>query len=418
MDGNVIVFRDEETGAVQHIDLKDGTIRDDSGKITGHATPAGSYRSKLADERTLAACFADLHYRKMAREIGGDVSLRTKDGSIGMTDESGDEVIVKMDLGSSDVHQASPMGNYQAGYRLADGCADLAMPVLMVGKDTDKYYTWSDTNAFQAVTAQIGSDQGAVPEVSPTLSNTSYTVVPYALGAFVPNDLVANADGALVIPTAFMRLVDNKLRLARELRVASKLTTTGNWNSNNCATVVAGAKWNGGASSDPILDLHTRIENSALPVTHIIMPEKVSNAFLRNSKVQDYLKYKDGAPALPMGGASDFASRLGLPPIIVARQKYKPTTSSAMTYVWGNDVVLLHQEELPPRSGLDVATGLTYRWLGGNSPDGSFQGGMMVRKFFVQDRGGRGGEKIVMAHNDIELITSNIVGGLIKDAYQ
>jgi hypothetical protein len=276
MDGNVIVFRDEETGAVQHIDLKDGTIRDDSGKVTGHATPQGSYRSKLADERTLAACFADLHYRKMAREIGGDVSLRTKDGSIGMTDESGDEVIVKMDLGSADVHQASPMGNYQAGYRLADGCADLAMPVLMVGKDTDKYYTWSDTNAFQAVTAQIGSDQGAVPEVSPTLSNTSYTVVPYALGAFVPNDLVANADGALVIPTAFMRLVDNKLRLARELRVASKLTTTGNWNSNNYATVVAGAKWNGGASSDPILDLHTRIENR--PITISAMPQPIWSA--------------------------------------------------------------------------------------------------------------------------------------------
>jgi hypothetical protein len=41
-----------------------------------------------------------------------------------------------------------------------------------------------------------------------------------------------------------------------------------------------------------------------------------------------------------------------------------------------------------------------------------------VRQFFLQDRGPAGGNKIVVAHWDAEVLTSKYIGGLLINAYQ
>ena len=382
------------------LDVMSGEVYDQRGNTIGRMRPVDEDMSALSDYA------ATLAHREMAAQCRRPVT---------MTDASGDERLVTMDLGVSDVHQAAPLSNYAAGYKLSDGVADVAAPVLTVAKDTDKYYTWDKENAFQRVQPTAGANGGTVPEINPTLSNTSYQTVAYALGAFLPTEVVGNADAPLRPEMAAIRRVMNALKLEREIRVATLLTTSGNWDSSLYTNLAAGAKWNGGASSDPIKDLHTIIEASYAPVTGIIWSEKVEHDFVRNAQVQKYLYAKDGAAPLPT--ADQLSSVFRLPTIYTAKMKY--IASSALTYVWGNSVVLLHQPpSMPPQDQEDVATALTFRWNGGQTSDGSMVAGWLVRKFFMQDRGGRGGQKLVVVHNDVEKMTSAYVGGLIAGAHQ
>lgn len=400
MSNKVVSLRDSN-GQKRLLELSTGRLTDEGGSLISQLSPMGDHDEILSD---YAAHYV---HANMARQYGHPVT---------MTDRDGDGVLVNMDLSQADVHSDSPLPNYAAGYKLADGVADIACPPVIVDKASNKFNTWDKENAFKRVLPVGGSAGGAVPEVNPSLSSATYTTVEYALGAFVPTNVQTNADAPLRPYQAAVKRVMNALLLEREIRVATLLKTSGNWDSSVVSTLGATAKWNGGASSDPVLDLHTKIESSYMPVTGIIMSELVAHDFQRNAQTQKYIAYKSSAQPLP--SASQFAALLDLPPIYVAKMKYI-STGTTLSYVWGNDVVLLHQPPSnPPQDQEEAATAYTFRWNGGDTPDGAMSAGMMVRTFFDPKRGGRGGTMVVCVHNDAEKMTSGFVGGLIISAHQ
>lgn len=343
--------------------------------------------------------------------------------------------VVSMDLGQADVHIDKTLANYAAGYRLPQGAADVASPPAVVPNASDRYQTWNQDDAFQLVQDVQASAGGAVKEVSPRLSNSPFATVGYALQAFIPTEVQANADTPLNPQLQYMRRLMNALLLAREYRVQSLLRTQ----ANHTFTTVLGAsaKWNGGASSNPIQDLFTLIENALMPITDIVMSEQVWHDFVQNAAVQKFVASKinvPGIPFVPSDGdpmknmSSQFTSILGLPKITIAAVKYK-TGATAYTYIWGGDVVLLHMPPAGlPRDGSDIAPSYTFRWNGGTTSDagtgtlvgqpGQAVGGFIVRSFFNPYRGPRGGTQIVVLHNDAEVMTSSFVSGLIVGAHQ
>jgi hypothetical protein len=110
---------------------------------------------------------------------------------------------------------------------------------------------------------------------------------------------------------------------------------------------------------------------------------------------------------------------LDIPPITVAKMKYMATSTSSLTYMWGGDLVALHEPEVnPPTDQESIATAYTFRWNGGSTPDGTYQGGYLVRTYFDPKRGGRGGTMTVVVHQDAEVMTSQLVGGLITGIVQ
>ena len=129
-----------------------------------------------------------------------------------------------------------------------------------------------------------------------------------------------------------------------------------------------------------------------------------------------YYAYKNAAAPIPT--PSEISALLQIPPIIVGKMQYM-SSSTAKSYVWGNDVVLFRSPDELPRSRKRTWPPRNFRWNLGGLPDGSnASGGFVVREFFVQDRGPMGGNKMVVLHQDIETMTSTYVGGLIKDALQ
>lgn len=333
--------------------------------------------------------------------------------------------LIQMDLGQADVHIDKTLASYAAGFRLQEGVADVASPAVVVPNASDKFWTWDKDDTFQLVQDMASSAGGAVKEISMRLSNTAFQTKQFALQAFVPTEVQANADAPLNPTLAAMRRIMNAMMLAREVRVANLLRTSAN--HANTITCSASTKWNAGASSNPIQDLFTLIEASLQPITDIIMSEQVAHDFMQNAAVQKFIAYKNAVPGLQRvtsdGRANStsmdqFSAVLGLPPIHIAAMKYK-TGATTYPYVWGGDVVLLHKPPSGvPRDGQDIAASYTFRWSGGQVGDATVQGGFIVRSFFNQFRGPRGGQQIVVTMNDAEVSTSTQVSGLIIGAHQ
>ena len=327
--------------------------------------------------------------------------------------------LVTMDLGVADVHIDSALANYAAGYQEAASAsiADQVVPVLPVEKNSNKFYTWDKNDVFQDVQSLEVAPGGAMAEVSPRVSNSNYNCVSYGVQSFVASEVQANADSALNPERQAVVRCMNAINIARERRCASLLMSSGNWTGGYTTTIAAGAKWNGGASSDPVRDLYTAIESSLVDVTAIVMSERTFHDFVQNPQVQKYIATKTAVAPVP--GASEFAALLQLPPIIVGKRK-GIVTSSTYGYVWGDNVALIHADAGIPSGGATISTARTFRWNGANggATDGTMQGGYLVRSYFDPKRGPRGGKVVAVVHNDTEVMTSVFAGGFIASAHQ
>jgi hypothetical protein len=243
----------------------------------------------------------------------------------------------------------------------------------------------------------------------------------------VSTETEANADSPLQPRMRATKRILDALLLAREVRVAALICTAGSYGGAYKATIGATAKWNGGATSNPVQDLFTRIEAALMPITDIIMSEQTWHDFVQNAAVQKFIQSKINVPGLPtpdmLVGAN---ALLGLPKIHVAAMKCKSSSAGTYGYVWDDYVALLHRPANLPSDGQDISTAYTFRWLGGNvgaqdvvsTSDGIGQGGWLIRSYYDQRRGGRGGTTIVVTHNDTEVLTSDCVSGLISNCNQ
>lgn len=419
---HVVSMKDDVLGEVQ-LDVGNGIVYDLKGnQIDKWAVTDNAHSQQLADYAAdellgvfSAGVGSGVHFGPDAAERTRESKERARSVRMGGWDRTGGDDLVKMDLGYSDVHQAAALPNYAAGYRNHKPIADVYAPPMIVSKPSDKYYTFAKEDAFQRVVPTIGTPNGAVPEIAPRLANSTFTTLERALAGFVSTQLEAAADAALRIRQATMQRVLQGLLIERELRIATLATTTSNWDSSVVTALGATAKWNGGTTSDPVKDIQTAMLAAWGDVAGIIMNEQVFQAWQRNGQTQKFFAYKNDAAPLP--SASQMSALLQLPPIYVAKMRYM-TSATAKDFIWGNSVVLFCQPaQLPPTSQEDVSSGTTFRWNGATVSDGQVSQGMIVREFFVQDRGSMGGNKVVLIHHDADVQTSAFAGALITGAY-
>jgi hypothetical protein len=351
---------------------------------------------------------------------GAPMTIDTHSNTYTMKDENGK--LVTMDLGQTDVHIDSALSNYAAGYTNWGSIADQVAPVVPTAKASDKYFTWDKDDAFQAAESLIAGADAGVPEISPRLSSTAFATLPYGIAGAVSTELAANADAPLSIEKATMRRCMNVINIAREVRVAG-LLVSGNFTFNT--TLGATAKWNGGSTSDPIANIYAGMEAALTPVTGIAMSERTFHDFVTNPAVQKYVASKVDIVPLPGAQGGDFkaisekfSAILGLPPFIIGRMK-KKASASTYGYIFGDNVALICSEPGVPADGMSVNTFKTFRWTGADGgADGNNVGGFLVRRYYAPARGVRGTNVVVVAHNDVEVSTSNTAGYLIINAHQ
>jgi hypothetical protein len=305
---------------------------------------------------------------------------------------------VRLDLRPSDVHDPTEIPTYLAGYKPFTFRADQASPVILVDHDEDKYRQFSSDDTFRRVDVKG--------------SNTALTV---------PDQTESNATNPNYRPRfAAARRCRRSIDLDREIDVWTLLGTTTNWTSTNRIALTADQKWNGGASSDPILDLQTALEVSAQQVTEFWMNQKTANAFVRHSKVKDHFRQFMGDNAL--AGAINDLGQVGKKPIDfaipgvgvvrVAAAKVKNESTAALDYILTDGVVIatVVPDSSFPLDGEEIASTYTFRRKG---PSGT---GYEAREFRIENRGPLGGTMVVISMADIAVQTSTTAGAIISGA--
>lgn len=368
-----LTVRDSKTGEVVfHVDTTEDVARDLSGRPVASRV---DFRSADMDRKVAMAA------RWMARG----------------------ERQVLLDLGPADVQQ--PATRAEFGIPQLDCIADIVSPVTMVKHDRGYWFQESALDAIKPVNADIGAD-GTPATLTPGYSPVAFTTSGYALATQLPYDVINNADFD-VRKRATRRLCE-ALRLSRELRAASLLTTAGSFASGNQITPVA--KWSAATGNPaPLTDLFAALKASVIPADTLILSENVApyfhyspyqgTAYSTGAQIRDYVQ----------GGGR-------LPRILMPTAKYSvsaPANAATPQYVWatgttGWNVPLVRVGSDPET---DTLTCRTFRWLGDESVrDGAIKDGVLVREF---DEPTTRSRWIVVAHNDAEVIESNVVGSVI-----
>lgn len=336
--------------------------------------------------------------------------------------------LVTMDIGQSDVHIDAALTNYASGYHNADLCADVVMPPVLVNKASDYYFQFDPDDALATVDGTQVAAGANVSEVTPKLSNTRYATLGYALGGFVPVELIQNQDAPLNLEMKTTRVVMDRLMLNREVRVKTVMFNSSNYTGSHLLDLSAlpTRKWNGGSASDPVRDIQSIVEASLMPITDMVMDRKTWNAFITNAAVQKYTAFKVNLPALPnLSQRQMFAALLDLPVPHICEARAKDSTG-AYPYVWAGSVVLFRRPPVDvPVDGMDVASAKTFRWTGGQDTtlgapslqEMKASGGITVRTFHNPYRGKKGGTQIIVTHDDAEQFITDNVSGLIKAAF-
>lgn len=308
-----------------------------------------------------------------------------------------DERTVLMDLANADI--SNPSTQAQFAIPPGDFIADVVSQVKYVTHDRGYWYVENVTDAVQIVEPNVDAN-AAPPEINPAYGKTQFVTVGYALAAKLPRDVVANADWDIKRDAA--RLLANSLRLAREKRVASLLTTTANWPAANQVAVGAN-KWNGGSAPNPLGDMFSALSKSYLPANLMIMPEPVAPYFYAN-------QFQNVSSGTLQTSVRDYVQSGGeMPRVLFARAKY---FSGGLTYVWAP---ALPYNVPVIRSPDSIPSSVTFRWIGKEGNDGDMRDGMLVRTF-TDPRDNT--DWIVVAHNDLEIQVSNQVGAVIVGAMQ
>lgn len=319
---------------------------------------------------------------------GSDADARKLSAKAGawMTDRP-----VLMDLAVGDVTSGGTVGAYSIPD--TDFVANKVCPVRMVKHDRGTFYPEKASDAISPVLPVAGANGARAAELGPGFAPVNFITTGYALATRIPRPLGSNADFDLRA-IATHRLVE-ALKLAREIRVAALLTTSANWAVAN--RITATAKWNGGATANPLLDMMNALQQSYLPANIMILPENVAQNFYvqpqASTGIRDYVQ----------GGGE-------MPERLYARAK--KFVGGVPTYIWAPaaavNVAIVRTSPDP----LSLTTAVTFRWVG-EGEDGAIQDGVLIREFYDPSTDS---DWIVCAHNDLETFLSNQVGAVITGA--
>lgn len=294
------------------------------------------------------------------------------------------------------VHIPSAMPNLLVRYENREYIADDVMPVVPVGKRSDKYFGLPiETMQTLARTAMAGN-RGRPGEFPYSLGNSLYNVSDYGLIDFVSADEEANADAPLQPRMMSADILTNALNLAREVRVASVVFGASNYGSNTTALSGTG-RWDNSAS-DPIKAIQDAQAAVFSRTNVLVMGELVWNAFRNNPNVIRYITGRAGTSlgATPALVDAEFVARaLGLDAVIVGKAKYATQNEGATVasdYVWGKSAALIRVERNPnPRGTQTFAATMRF---GGRS----FQNQVIPELL----AGVRGGVWVKITHSDAE----------------
>lgn len=289
-------------------------------------------------------------------------------------------------------------------YKNRSFIADNVLPRVTVGKQTFKYYKYTQEEPFTIPDTFVGR-RSAPNQVERTATELSDYTQDYALDDSVPNEDIENAPPFVNPMGVAASYITQLIALDREVRVATGVFNAASFATNNKTTLSGTSQWSDYANSNPITAILTALDACLVRPNIFVMGRAVWTQLLAHPKVvQAIYKTAQGAGIVAKQAVADL---LELDAIYVGESFYntaKKGQTASMARVWGKHAALLVQ---PGAAGanMDMSFGWTAQF--GSRIAGSFED---------KDVGMRGGMRVRVGESVKEVLCANDAGYLFTNA--
>lgn len=246
-------------------------------------------------------------------------------------------------LDSRDVRVDPLLSGISVAYRNRTYIGPVVAPVIPSQLDAGKYAVYNQADWFRnEARKRAAGTRAKRGEYGITFE--SYLCEETAFAREVPDEIRRNAMDPIRPDQDATEYATDKVMLAKEVRIATRMMTAATWATGNTATLAGTDQWNDYQNSDPISDLEAALDvmhgKTGVRANTAIIPYAVWKALKHHPDIVDRIKYSEkGLVTMDLIGEI-----FDIPRILVAEALYTTTNegvaagSEVYQYVWGKDV--------------------------------------------------------------------------------
>jgi len=259
-------------------------------------------------------------------------------------------------LTPSSVHINKPLTNLARGYTPPLNVAERVFPVVMVVKESDRYFRFNKEELQETGNDENLRANGALAnEFTWDVTDTSYLAHEYARRMLVTDRVVRNADVPIQPSQTTTRKLKDLLMIAQERRVQAIAQSTAIFTNTNAASI----KWDQStAIIEQEVDEAKRqiLLNAGVIANSMLLSFQAANAVKRWLKAQAQTTY------------SEWLSKNMLPPVLwgletIVAEAVRNTANSNQTeslgFIWNDNVLIFHKQ--PSATITDQSAGYILR---------------------------------------------------------
>jgi len=299
------------------------------------------------------------------------------------------------------LHIDSVLTDLSVRYKNEEMVWPWVMPVVKVAKRSDKFFVYKKEDSYRLADDAVGP-RSFPNEITWGVLEESYSVKDHALGDWLPQEVIDNADNPLQPEADTVDFLNMLLDVAQEKRVADLIFSAGTYPAANKAELTGTAQW-GGSADDPINDVMKAVEGCFMRANTLVFGADAWAKFRALPEVLDAVK-PDSTNGLAT--AADIAALFEVNRVLIGRARYitsREGQAASYTRLWGKHCSTLHVAKNP---GIrSITFGLTFSEMLRE-----------IQRDFDPKRGVKGAHYIKAAWNSDEKVIASELGYFIENA--
>lgn len=300
------------------------------------------------------------------------------------------------------LHVDSILTEMSVKYRNEDMIWHLLMPLVKVAKRSDKFYIYRKEDSYRLADDSV-TPRSLPNEISWGMLEDSYSVRDHALGDWLPQEVVDNADSPVEPEADTVDFLNMLLDVAQEKRVADIIFNPLTYGTENLRPLDGPACW-GDSGDDPVGDVMAAVDGCFLRANTLVFGAEAWRKFRQLPEVLEAVKSSANPGGLAT--ASEVASLFEVERLLVGRARYitsKEGQPPDYTRLWGPHCAALHVAKNP--GVRSVTFGVTFSEMLRE-----------VQRDFDPKRGAKGAHYLKAAWNSDEKVIAPELGYLIEGA--
>lgn len=305
-------------------------------------------------------------------------------------------------------HVNATLSTFASKYENSQFIADMLSPTVLVDKESNSFQKRSRVDSATIFDDAAGP-RSPLQEVRYAIDDDTYLCRPRGLKGVVSQALQQNADAPLDPKEIATQTVMQAIKLARELRVATKIMTSGNWASANTSNA---SNWTSAVNGTPLADMQGGLESIPFNGDDVRVLGCCSDVvFHYLSRHPDFLSLRaNGGSENGTVTPSELAKYVGFDDLLVSKIHYNTAVlnqTASYSRMWGSTTFAFVVVPKVMMSTEQTVFMPTFRFNADGSSDG-----ILVREWHDPNVGTDGADTIAVSLKDDEKIVQNDAGHL------